>query len=49
MNIRKMLAREVYDLQDCKEIEVFKDINSFSNRTECFNLVIKSFDQIIRN
>ncbi|WNE41895.1 MAG: hypothetical protein AD073_000230 [Mycoplasmataceae bacterium] len=49
MNIRKMLAHEIYDLQDCKEMEVFKDINSFSNRTECLNLVIKSFDQIIRN
>ena len=49
INIRKMLAGEIYDLQDCKEMEVFKDLNSFSNRIECINLVIKSFDQIIRN
>lgn len=46
-NTRMMISGKNYDLKDCEEMEVFQDLTIFSNRVECINLVIKSFEKII--
>ncbi|WNE41570.1 MAG: hypothetical protein AM1032_000310 [Mycoplasmataceae bacterium] len=46
-NIRMMISGKSYDLSNCEEMEVFQDLTTFSNRVECINLIIKSFEKII--
>jgi len=47
IQIEKMLKAQVYQLNNCSQMEAFQDLPNFPQRIECVNLVLRGIKEIL--